>query len=218
MPCVRIAIKATSAFGNNMAIDYLKVHNPISSLPIKLVSFNGQVYDEQNNILSWTTAEEVNTKSFRIDRSSDGVNFTTVHLEDAIGEETGRSYNYLDLLDSEMPIAYYRLISVDNDNSTEIFKMISIERNYSGKFSSSLYPNPAEGRTTLEVELEADDEVLVEITNVKGELISSNTYQLHLGQNKIDMLSESFNKGVYFIKLKCLSNVANKSNFKLVII
>ena len=218
MPCVRIAIKATSAFGNNMAIDYLKVYNPNLSLPIKLVSFNGQVYDEQYNVLSWTTAQEVNTKLFRIDRSRDGVNFTTIHEENAIGEETGRSYSYLDLLDSEMPIAYYRLVSVDNDNTSEIFEMISIERSYSRKFSSSLYPNPTEGRTTLEVELESGEEVLVEITNVKGELVSSNTYQLLSGQNKIDVLSESFIRGIYFIKLKCLSNESDKSNFKLVVL
>lgn len=218
MPCVRIAIKATSAFGNNMAIDYLRVYNPASSLPIKLVSFDGQVYDEQYNILSWTTAEEVNTKSFRIDRSADGVNFTTVHIEDAIGEETGRSYNYLDPLDSEMPIAYYRLVSVDNDNTTEVFKMISIERTYSGKFSSSLYPNPTEGKTTLEVAIDDGDEVLIEITNAKGDLVSSSIHQLQQGQNKIDLFSEQFGKGIYFIKLKCLSNAANKTNFKLVVI
>jgi hypothetical protein len=35
--CCRIAIRATSAFGNNMAIDYLKVYNTGSILPIKLI-------------------------------------------------------------------------------------------------------------------------------------------------------------------------------------
>jgi hypothetical protein len=218
LSCVRIAVKATSAYGNNIAIDYLKVHNVNSSLPIKLVDFSGRVYDEQYNILSWTTAEEVNTNFFRVERSTDGVNFTTIHEEDATAEHAGKSYNYFDLILEEMPMAYYRLVSVDNDNTTETFRIISVERSYSGRFSTTLYPNPTEGLATLEIALETDEEVLIEITNVKGELISSEVNQLQSGKNKLIVHSELFAKGIYFVKLKCLSNTENKSNFKLIII
>ncbi len=218
MPCVRIAISGTSAFGNNIAIDYLKVYNGGSILPIKLIDFTANVYDDQNNILTWNTAEEVNTNSFKIERSYDGINFTTVHIEHATGMQTGKAYSYLDPVKDKSPLTYYRLVSVDNDYTSETFRTISVERNYPNNFTFGLYPNPTEGAATLEVVLDNAENMLVEVTDINGNLVSSEIAPLQQGSNKIMIASASFPKGIYVVKLQGISTASNKSNFKLVVI
>lgn len=218
MPCVRIAIQATSAFGDNMAIDYLKVYNGGSILPIKLIDFSGDKISDTENLLTWKTAEEVNTKLFKIEISSDGLNFSTVNIQNATGEQTGKTYFFIDTLEEHMPIAYYRLVSIDNDNSSEVFKIISVERSYSKTFATSLFPNPSIGNTTLRVEMEDAGDVLIEIVDLNGNLIRTDTIKLLNGINNIDLLINPNNKGIYFVKVLNLNDNNNKANLKLVII
>jgi hypothetical protein len=214
--CCRIAIRATSAFGNNMAIDYLKVYNTGSILPIKLIDFSGEIYSDNQNILFWQTAEEVNTEKFRIDRSYDGINFEPVHFEIAKGEQVGANYHFIDDVDDVASIIYYRLVSIDYDNSSEIFKVISIDRNISKEFSLKLYPNPSYNNTKLQINSDDVSEVLIEIFDLVGNQISSEAILLLEGKNDINLNTTNLSEGVYFIKLFSLSADSYKSNQKFI--
>ena len=48
-----------------------------TALPLHLVSFSG-TQEASTNHLQWQTADEVNTKSFEVESSTDGRNFRTV--------------------------------------------------------------------------------------------------------------------------------------------
>jgi hypothetical protein len=216
--CVRIAIKATSEFGNNMAIDYLKVRDAGSILPIKLVDFSGIKLNDTENLLSWETAEEVNTKSFEIEISTDGINFSKLHSQNAEGVQTGNTYTFVDVLENETPIVYYRLVSVDNDGSKEFFKVISIEREYSIKNNANLFPNPSSGLTYLEINSDRMNDVIIEIIDFKGGLIKTEIRNLQEGNNKLELISSLNDKGIYFVKVRNLTDEKTISVLKLVVI
>ena len=59
---------------------------------------------EMENLLTWKTAEEVNTKLFEIERSSDGVNFSKVHSQDAEGSQTENFMYILILWNMKCPL------------------------------------------------------------------------------------------------------------------
>lgn len=215
LSCVRIAIKATSDYGNNMAIDYLKVYDRGSLLPIQLISFSGEKMSDNENVLTWQTAVEINTKSFIIEASSDGINFTTQHIETAAGKQTGKTYHYIDTLEKEMPIMYYRLVSIDIDNSRETYNIVSIERTYKKSFAAILFPNPSIGNTTLQINLEEDDEILIELFDLKGDVIFKELKALNSGKNLIAILSEELDKGIYLVNITSQKNKSDLKQIKL---
>lgn len=215
-PNVRIAIQATSAFGNNMGIDFLRVSGNATGLPIKLVDFKAEKYSENENKLTWITSEEINTKSFQIDRSTDGVNFETVHIHLAGGKETGSTYQYIDVIDEKAPVYYYRLTSIDFDGYSESFKIVSVERLYKEKWLTNVFPNPSEHDATIEMTIEKELEILIEITDINGTLISSNLKVLMEGSNKMEIKSEVYPTGVYFIKISSPIDQSTLANLKLV--
>lgn len=218
MPCVRIAIQGTSDYGNNIAIDNLKVYDAGTILPVKLVDFTGNIYSDQENLLTWRTEAEVNTKLFKIQRSTDGINFTTIYSENASGEQGGKSYYFIDNISNEaMPVAYYQLVSVDNDNTSETFKIITINRNYQKKYEAVLYPNPSAGNTTLKIGIEQEAELRIDIMNVNGTIVSSEVKHLMAGENHINVISENFQSGIYYVDIVCLSNNTKKTSLKLII-
>lgn len=199
--CVRLAIQATSAFGNNIAIDYLKVYNQASVLPVKLIDFTGAKLSESENILEWRTAEEVNTKLFQLQRSTDGTTFNTIHTENAAGNYTGSSYQYIDTPDESSSIYYYRLISVDNDNSFEIFKIVSLENNTGKTTTFTLFPNPTSGSTVLNLKSGDAGRYLVEINDMNGKRYDVAEYSIEPGQHELIINSDNLSTGVYFIKV-----------------
>lgn len=215
-PNVRIAIQATSAFGNNIGIDFLRVSGNATGLPIKLVDFKAEKYSDNENRLTWITSEEINTKSFQIDRSTDGVHFQTIHTHTASGKETGSAYQYLDVVDEKIPVYYYRLTSVDFDGHSESFKMVSVERSYKEKWTTSVFPNPSEHNATIEMLSEKETEILVEITDIKGTLINSESKVLVEGSNKMEIKSETYPDGIYFIKISSSADQSSLANLKLV--
>lgn len=218
MTCVRIAIKATSAYGNNIAIDYLKIYDGGTFLPVKLIYFSGEKLNDNENLLTWETAEEFNTKLFKVEMSSDGVNFSTVNVQNSMGKQTGKTYFFIDTLEQKTPISYYRLITVDEDNSSEVFKTVAIERNYKKTFNASIYPNPSNGNSDLQIDMENEGEVSIEIIDVNGSLIKSETRNLDKGSNKIELSLDSNDKGIFFVKIWNLKDHSSNSKIKLVII
>jgi len=104
----------------------------ISVLPIELIDFDGYADSRVNN-LYWITATEINNDYFLLEKSEDGIYWTTLAKVDGAGNSSNEiRYEYLD----EHPFvmtSYYRLSQVDFDGVGETFDVIAIT-NESGVF------------------------------------------------------------------------------------
>src|SRR6185437_3937050 len=81
------------------------------TLPLHLLSFTCATQAGYNQ-LQWKTADEVNTKVFKLEKSSDGHNFTSVTAIQAAGV-SAHTYRYDDA--SSNGTVYYRLKMIDID-------------------------------------------------------------------------------------------------------
>jgi hypothetical protein len=96
------------------ATDVLKTSALIGSvLPVTWLSFtatekNGKV------VLNWTTAQEINTESYVVERSLDGIRFARVLSIEAKGIEGTNAYSATDPATGSATI-YYRIKQVDAD-------------------------------------------------------------------------------------------------------
>ncbi|TXI33389.1 MAG: hypothetical protein E6Q58_02795 [Niabella sp.] len=81
-------------------------------VPLTLLSFDAQHYENNKALLRWATAQEISTLRFEIDRSHDGRNFTYLGTVAASGN--GDHY-YSFITPMHNNIVYYRLKMIDVD-------------------------------------------------------------------------------------------------------
>jgi ELWxxDGT repeat protein len=95
-------------------------------LPLHLISFTGQVVAD-NDILHWTTTDEVNTAFFMIEQSNDGNIFTAAGQVKA-AQNSSLNKNYVFTQPSTLNAGgFYRLKMVDTDNAFTYSPVIRIK-------------------------------------------------------------------------------------------
>ncbi len=161
----------------------------LSVLPITLLSFSGENKNNEN-VLSWQTSAEHNSKHFEIERSTDGKTFGTVGKISAAGESSVvKNYTFADKNVSS-PIYYYRLKSVDNDGSSEYSRVISI---VSATVTASFlhaFPNPTDNSITIS---SSDYTQPARVYNYTGALV----FEKNTTPQQIDM--SDMPTGIYFL-------------------
>jgi len=117
-------------------------------LPVKLTSFDAET-DGCASELAWSTASEINSLQFEIERSTDGISFETVGIVPASGNtNTPRDYTYSDVTDGGA--FYYRLKMVDSDFTFE-YSPIEFVFSACNTRAITVYPNPVVDLLTVEV-------------------------------------------------------------------
>jgi hypothetical protein len=96
-----------------------------SGMPIELIYFEGKV-NETYNLLTWSTASEMNNDYFTIEKTSNGIDYTELTRINGAGSSSSQnSYNYADY-NPDKTINYYRLSQTDYDGTFEIVGFLSL--------------------------------------------------------------------------------------------
>ena len=142
------ALYAASGSGsaNGVSVSWvlgsLNTFSDLSVLPVKLISFKGQVNAAGLAELHWKTAEEANNLGFEIQKSLDGKNWELLGWVDgAVDSKTEKNYQYVD--QEFVTTSYYRLRQVDIDDSYTYSKIICIIPEKESLDRFYVYPNPS---------------------------------------------------------------------------
>ena len=140
---------------------------PSDPLPVELMFFSAEVYNECVE-LSWATASEENFDYFAIERSIDGKDFKEIAQVTGNGNSFQRiDYTYTDKFPA-IGISYYRLRSIDFDGYTEIFDYAIV--NVEGvKYQAEVFPNPVtSGVLNVQLNFNLEEEAKVLLYNNVG--------------------------------------------------
>lgn len=151
-------------------------------LPSTGLALSGQLLSSKQVQLNWKTQTEINTQTFELQRSTDGVQFQTINSRSAAGNTvTEQQYRFTDAT-MQVPVYYYRVKLIDLDGRITYSNVVVI-RNGAGGQDVNVYPNPA-----LQV-------VNLEFMNAPGEydidLISQSGQQLRRSRNVITGASQT---------------------------
>ena len=197
-------VLATDKVGNTeqMRQDVIQCVN-IQSIALPVTGlYLTAVNQKTDNILSWSTATETDTKTFIIERSFDGVNFESISMVEANGFSTSESkYNYIDKNVDKLNsnTFFYRLKEVDIDGQYTYSDIILIRYLASNvAFRSIVYPNPT--RNTVNVLIGSMDLIgtQAQLFDVNGKILSRITISKKTEQ--IDITG--YTQGIYLLKLK----------------
>lgn len=178
-----------------------------SILPVRISSFAVQKSGSATKIF-WTTQQEINSREFVIERSTDGRTWTTVATVAAAGNSASLiSYSTTDHTPAK-GINFYRLRMVDLDNRFSTSEQRSVL--FGNADVVLITPNPATTIATIYMG-KADNSISqIFVTDMNGKLIErTNTAdQTHTLQ------TARYSKGLYIVKVV---NGASTSTHKLVV-
>ncbi len=178
----------------------IKINIVDPTLPLELISFEVNCIDNNTNQISWTTANEKNIDIFKVERSEDGKQWSLVNtISDNTESYDIKEYEIFDIVDKAY---YYRLKVLDlsgqiSYSNTEISDCNRTSRGL------SVFPNPTSGITIISFNsINENDNYNFKLYDVVGKLIQDKTIALNKGTTKIELNTEEFVPGEYFIHIQ----------------
>ncbi len=182
----------------------------LQTLPIELVVFKADKYKDRSADLTWTTASEINSSHFLVQRSFDTKTWSTVGKVAAAGNsQIIQNYDFLDQnvyngLDTRLNV-YYRLQMFDLDGRNKfspIEKLVFGNDAAKASFEASVYPNPA--TDGIHVSWNAYNQVqptTVQLYDVTGKQVFTQSVSDNTNQAYLDLTANKFQSGVYIVRL-----------------
>ncbi|MBB6459496.1 T9SS type A sorting domain-containing protein [Flammeovirga kamogawensis] len=187
--------------------DLILQHFPNSlaatNLPIELSSFN-VVIDGNAVIASWVTAQEINTKSFTVEKSADGRNFEVIeeNIEAAGNSEEELEYEITDMGHNTSATVYYRLTEYDLDGKSESWIKEVHLKNEASSHVISVYPDPADSNFNVVLNLIQGDKATYELVQAEsGKMISLENKE-EFDNGKAEFNVSHLNEGIYVLLVK----------------
>lgn len=184
-------------------------------LPLKLLSLNGRLLENESIQLDWLTEEEYNNQFFKLEKSQDTFSFIELARIESNKNSRNNSYRYIDDNPYE-GMNYYRLSQTDLNGKQTFFPVISVNRGdikpvikvYPTLINSEplkiIFTDPKKRKKTIQI-IDISGKVLYKSTgNFQNETIIS-SYILNVGLNIIDVSCPEeplLNKRVRVIRYK----------------
>ncbi len=158
------------------------IHTGLVALPLHLGSFTG-VHHSGDNILSWMTLSEMNTASFMVQRSTDGIKFVTIATIPAAGNSSlPRNYTFTDNHFTSA-LNYYRLQMIDINGSYTFSSVIALRGQSSSTISVS--PNPFSNIINVEIPSQTGGHSTLALLDGNGRSVLSKKLVLQSGTNVV---------------------------------
>lgn len=166
--------------------------NVLLALPVLINNYSVIKTGSSAN-MKWSTTSEINASEFMMERSADGMSFTTVNHISVNG--TGYNYSLVD----RYPLSgwnYYRLKGVDMDGRVTIFPVKSLNFYSNELMPFAIYPNPVDGKL-INIRLNVTGDYTLTLYNTSGQQVmnrmvsvSTSSIQLSLPDNIIPGMYE----------------------------
>ncbi|MDB5255600.1 MAG: Ricin lectin [Chitinophagaceae bacterium] len=185
----------------NVPNDTVITYYVCPTLPLTLLSFSAKPGNQKSVNLDWTTASEVNINRFELEASTDGIHWHKIDEQPSTGiMNEAATYHYTDYNPAK-GINYYRLRSVENDNTFSYSKIQAVNIGaQSGQLS--IYPNPTDHVINIELTSMDQDVAYLQLLDVLGRtLISHQAVELSAGITLIPLDMSSLTPGTYILQV-----------------
>lgn len=175
-----------------------------SAMPVILASFTGLKQDRVN-ILNWTTATELNNAGFELQRSANGITFSTITRIKSKAEDGNSNaalqYRYID----EKPLAgtnYYRLLQTDRDGRQSFSSIVVLKGEKVNALSlAGLYPNPVTDVVNLLLESPVNTKFNIVVMDINGKIVMQYPASAGVGTTTLNLPVKRLSPGTYVIKV-----------------
>jgi uncharacterized repeat protein (TIGR03803 family) len=180
---------------------------PFSILPLKLVKFTVQKMDKAV-ALFWQTEQEINTKAFEIQRSSNSRDFATF-LSVAAKSNTVVQTDYTATDNNPRSGKnYYRLKMIDNDGAVTYSDIKQVK--FAVDNSITVFPNPVAAVLNIKNNIKGS-QFLITVTDAAGRIVKET---MVTGKPVVSVSLQGIGAGVYTVRVKSGDIVYSSSFIK----
>lgn len=187
-------ITATGNFANsdnNQIVELNFGYTPTPNAGVLPVSW-GEVAARSTttgNRITWTTLQETNTSHFDVQRSVDGVRFTTIGTVAAAGQ-SDRSISYqFDDRTAQAGTVYYRLLQVDKDGRQSFSTVVKVQT------AAGAANRVAVSGTTVRIDFTRAADRTIQVLDMNGRLVR----QVRSADAIVTLNTSEFNNGMYVL-------------------
>ena len=165
-------------------------------VPVKLTSFTA-TKQSTSVALKWETVNEYSMLNYEVQRSGDGINFTSIGTVEASGKASSL-YSFLD----SRPLAtvnFYRLKMINADLSYTYSRVVTVRFNKQD-ISVQAFPNPVKNNLNVQFAV-PEGEATVYILDAQGRILKQMQFRSTGNSISTAIDMSAFSKGVYFIRV-----------------
>lgn len=190
---MRIIVRSSSSTDDWLLDNALLIGENLNliPLPVTLKSFNLNQESKGINSLTWKVSQEENLSHYELQRSENGIEFSTIATIKAKNSVGDNTYSFNDNYRGQ---CYYRIKMVDIDDQYSL--STTLKANYSSDNLCTLSPNPI--YTTATLQTNYDKPAIVQVLNIYGSLIA--TYNID-GKSQYSLDFSTLSNGVYSLKI-----------------
>jgi len=170
-------------------------------LPVKLLGFSGECREGANE-LSWQTSSEVNNDYFEVEKSTDGVIYSTIGVVNGAGNSnTVLNYSFQDF-NNDDGLVYYRLKQVDFNGSQSYSKPIFLDgcNEFVYEINGTFFN--AANEIVINYKTDRLENVDVSLFDIQGKLIEQKDVVIYQNQNQIKVpISKTLENAIYMIRV-----------------
>lgn len=173
-----------------------------SYVPVRISSIDA-VSNSDNNKLVWKTACFISYAKFDIQRSYDGVNYSTINTFSADQLRCQQPFDYSDFAaDQFAGKVFYRLKVGDLDGRVYNSKIVSVFTRGQGIEINSLLPTIVTSSAALSISSSAADNSVITVTNANGVVVKTISVKLVRGVNNVQIAASELSAGNYWLTIK----------------
>jgi hypothetical protein len=190
-------------------------------VPVELSSFTAQLVDNEV-ILNWTTATELNNQGFEIEHSIDNENFSKIGFVPGFGTTTEMKYYSFRISDVAAGINYYRLKQLDFDGTFTFYNSVQVTGSVPNSFVlNQNHPNPFNPSTTISFSLPVEANVNIKLFNMLGqEVVQIAEKDFQAGNHNVEFNAADLSSGayIYTLEAKGINGSIYKSTKKMLLL
>ncbi|MBL1278898.1 MAG: T9SS type A sorting domain-containing protein [Fluviicola sp.] len=168
------------------------------ALPTELISLEAESLSGYNRVY-WTTASEINSDYFIVEKSVDGFEFEAIGTVKSAGNSQSIIDYSFDDYEQRNENVYYRLKQVDFDGKFEYHGPRSL--NFLGKDELTITPNPLKNGGVINFPFKAKQSYSMQLIDVSGRILQAEQIYNSIFQSSYVISTASLKKGMYTLRL-----------------
>ena len=185
------------------------------TLPVDKINFGGTLQPDLTTKLNWNVENEINSKAFVVQRSTDANQFTDIGNVNAVGNNTPAvPYQFVDAdaANQQATKVYYRLKIFSNDGSFKYSNIISILLPINKAFIT-IAPNPVVNVLKANIISPTAANTVVRVYNNTGSIVYQTILFINKGNNQLSLPLYSLASGSYYIDISG-KGIVSKASFE----
>jgi hypothetical protein len=175
-----------------------------SPLPVTWLSISAKCIPLSNGegqgvLLKWSTASEQNSDYFTVERSFDGINFSSLATLPAAGNSS--AIQYYEFVDAELPTAtaslFYRIKQTDWDGTFSYSSIVTAD----DCSEDDIFVYGQNGSVYVNISATEDKQYILELYDVLGQNLTREKRTVTKGNNLVKLMNNNLPGGIYFVML-----------------